>query len=96
MTAIANGQPVTAPLPDMKVSVRQVFGFDSNMEVPAYSQTTEHVPDVDEDYLFNRETTLAILAGIVYGAMYALVVFVEPHQGEMTVRIPPERLNPQQ
>ena len=66
MNAIANGQPVTAPLPDMKVSVRQVFGFDSNMEVPAYSQPSEHVPDVDEDYLFNRETTLAILAGFAY------------------------------
>jgi cobaltochelatase CobS len=50
-------------LPDMKVSVRQVFGFDSNLEVPAYSQTEEHVPDVDPDYIFDRETTLAILAG---------------------------------
>ncbi len=64
MNAIANGQ--TAPLPDMKVSVRQVFGIESNLEVPAYSQTSEHVPDVDEDYLFNRETTLAILAGFAY------------------------------
>ncbi|HEX5866743.1 MAG TPA: cobaltochelatase subunit CobS [Beijerinckiaceae bacterium] len=50
-------------LPDMKVSVRQVFGFDSSLEVPAYSQTEEHVPDVDPDYIFDRETTLAILAG---------------------------------
>ena len=50
-------------LPDMKVSVRQVFGFDSNLEVPAYSQTEEHVPDLDPDYIFDRETTLAILAG---------------------------------
>jgi cobaltochelatase CobS len=50
-------------LPDMKVSVRQVLGFDSNLEVPAYSQTEEHVPDVDPDYIFDRETTLAILAG---------------------------------
>jgi len=50
-------------LPDMKVSVRQVFGFDSNLEVPAYSQSEEHVPDLDPDYIFDRETTLAILAG---------------------------------
>ncbi len=64
MTATVNGE--TAPLPDMKVSVRQLFGFDSNLEVPAYSQTGEHVPDLDEDYLFNRETTLAILAGFAY------------------------------
>jgi cobaltochelatase CobS len=50
-------------LPDMKVSVRQVFGIDSDLEVPAYSQTEEHVPDLDPDYIFDRETTLAILAG---------------------------------
>ena len=47
----------------MKVSVRQVFGIDSDMEVPAYSEPDEHVPDVDPDYLFDRPTTLAILAG---------------------------------
>jgi len=50
-------------LPDMKVSVRQVFGIDSDLEVPAYSEPDEHVPDVDPDYLFDRTTTLAILAG---------------------------------
>lgn len=45
--------------------------------------------------LFRLLTTLAILAGLVYGGMYALVMLVEPRTGEMTVRIPPERLNPQ-
>jgi cobaltochelatase CobS len=50
-------------LPDMKVSVRQVFGIDSNLEVPAYAKPDEHVPDFDPDYIFDRETTLAILAG---------------------------------
>ncbi|BBU61044.1 MULTISPECIES: cobaltochelatase subunit CobS [Methylosinus] len=53
----------SAPLPDLKVSVRQLFGIDSDLEVPAYSERTEHVPDKDPDYLFDRETTLAILAG---------------------------------
>src|SRR4029078_2879553 len=38
----------------------------SNFEVPAYSKTSEHVPELDEDYLFNRETTIAILAGFAY------------------------------
>src|SRR5246127_4560749 len=42
--------------PDMKVSVRQVFGIDSDLEVPAYSE-------VDADYRFDRATPLAILAG---------------------------------
>ena len=50
-------------IPDMKVSVRQVFGIDTDLEVPAYSKADEHVPDVDPDYLFNKEVTLAILAG---------------------------------
>jgi cobaltochelatase CobS len=50
-------------LPDMKVSVRQVFGIDTDLEAPAYSQAEEHVPDLDPDYVFDRETTLAILAG---------------------------------
>ena len=53
-------------MPDTKASVKQLFGFDSNMEVPAYSTTSEHVPDLDPDYLFNRETTLAILAGFAF------------------------------
>jgi cobaltochelatase CobS len=52
-----------AGLPDMKVSVRQVFGIDSDIEVPAYSEPDAHVPDYDPDYLFDRDTTLAILAG---------------------------------
>ena len=46
--------------------------------------------------LFRFLMTLLILAGLAYGAMYALVLFVEPTRGEMTVRIPPERLQPQQ
>jgi cobaltochelatase CobS len=52
-----------AGLPDMKISVRQVFGIDSDLEAPAFSESDEHVPDLDPDYLFDRETTLAILAG---------------------------------
>jgi len=55
-----------APLPDMKVSIRQVFGIDSDMEVPAYSTPDEHVPEFDPDYRFDRPTTLAILAGFAH------------------------------
>ncbi len=53
-------------LPDTTVSIQEMFGIESNMQVPAYSQSAEHVPDFDEDYIFNRETTLAILAGFAY------------------------------
>src|SRR5262245_25387614 len=55
-----------ANLPDMKVSIRQLFGFDSDMEVPAYSEADAHVPDVDPDYRFDKPTTLAILAGFAH------------------------------
>ncbi|MFA5121569.1 cobaltochelatase subunit CobS [Zavarzinia sp.] len=52
--------------PDIKVSVRQMFGIDSDLEVPGFSAPNEYVPDLDETYRFDRETTLAILAGFAY------------------------------
>ncbi len=55
-----------AGLPDTTVSVRKVFGIDSDLEVPAYSETSEHVPDHDPDYLFDPATTHAILAGFAH------------------------------
>src|SRR3954468_22132433 len=58
--------PASAAMPDMKVSVRQLFSIDSDMEVPAYSQADDYVPDVDPDYRFDRQTTLAILAGFAH------------------------------
>src|SRR6202000_2362550 len=60
--AMTHAQKVSG-LPDMKVSVLQVFGIDSNLEVPAYSEVDPHVPEVDTYYRFDRATTLAILAG---------------------------------
>ena len=56
----------TPGLPDIRLSVRKTFGIDSDMEVAAYSQGDEHVPDFDPDYLFDRDTTLAILAGFAF------------------------------
>ena len=53
-------------LPDTKITVRTVFGIDSDLQVPAFSVPDEHVPDVDPDYLFDRDTTLAILAGFAH------------------------------
>ena len=52
--------------PDIKVSVRQTFGLDSDLQVPAFSRASEHVPDVDDAYRFDHDTTLAILAGFAY------------------------------
>ena len=52
--------------PDIKVSVNQVFGLESDMEVPAFSEDCEYVPTLDEAYRFDKETTLAILAGLAH------------------------------
>ncbi|MCH9020258.1 MAG: cobaltochelatase subunit CobS [Proteobacteria bacterium] len=52
--------------PDIHVSVRQAFGIDSDLEAPAFSQVSEHVPDIDDAYHFDHETTLAILAGFAF------------------------------
>ena len=53
-------------LPDITISVAQSFGIDCDMQVPAYSHPREHVPDIDEAYRFDHDTTLAILAGFAY------------------------------
>ncbi len=53
-------------VPDIDVSARQVFGLDSDLTVPAFSQPNEYVPDIDEAYRFDHDTTLAILAGFKY------------------------------
>ena len=57
------GQTTT---PDITLSVRQTFGLDTDMTVPAFSKPTDHVPDLDEAYRFDHDTTLAILAGFAF------------------------------
>ncbi len=52
--------------PDLMVSVRQTFGLDMDLEAPAFSLRSEHVPDVDPAYCFNHDTTLSILAGFTH------------------------------
>jgi len=49
--------------PDRMVPVREVFGLDSSMLVPAFDAPDQHVPVVDEAYRFNPDVTLALLAG---------------------------------
>ncbi|MDD9906400.1 MAG: cobaltochelatase subunit CobS [Rhodospirillaceae bacterium] len=49
--------------PDIEVSVRQAFGLDTDMVVPGFSTSSDYVPERDETYVFDHETTMAILAG---------------------------------
>jgi cobaltochelatase CobS len=62
-----NAAPTSSiDMPDTVVIARDAFGVDSDMEVPGFSLRTEHVPDIDPAYKFDRETTLAILAGFAF------------------------------
>ena len=67
----AIAEPRTTPtsaiaLPDAMVKANELFGIETDQEVPAFSLRTEHVPEVDQAYRFDRETTLAILAGFAF------------------------------
>ena len=52
--------------PNITVSARQLFGIDSDFEVPAFSEPSDHVPEIDKAYRFDQDTTLAILAGFAH------------------------------
>ncbi len=52
--------------PDTTIDAREMFGVDMDLAVPAFSQADERVPDLDPDYVFDPDTTLAILAGFAF------------------------------
>ena len=54
---------ISEGLPDIKINVQQIFGIDSDLEVPGFSEANDHVPEIDNTYIFDHDTTLAILAG---------------------------------
>jgi len=56
---------ITASTPDRLLSVRELFGIDSDLRVPAFAERSEHVPDIDSVYRFQPDVTLAILAGFM-------------------------------
>ena len=58
--------PSIEKTPDIKLSVNQTFGFESDMEVDAFSEKSEYVPEIDKSYKFDKETTLAVLSGFAF------------------------------
>ncbi len=64
--AETNDQQLIALVPDRKVSVKETFGVDVDMMVPAFSIKDAHVPDLDPSYQFDPETTRAICAGFAH------------------------------
>ena len=62
--------------PDIKVSLKQTFGIDSEMEVEAFSKKNEYVPEIDKSYKFDRDTTLAIISGFAFNKRVLFRVFL--------------------
>ena len=52
--------------PDIKISVNQSFGIDTDMLVDGFSKKNEYVPEIDKVYKFDRDTTLAIISGFAF------------------------------
>ena len=57
---------LTELVPDIKVSIKQTFGLDTDMQVDGFSKKNEYVPDIDNSYKFDRDTTLAIISGFSF------------------------------
>ena len=66
MTTIPSGASAMPTQPDTTVDVRETFGIDVDWQVPAFSVKDEHVPETDSAYVFDPDTTLAILAGFAH------------------------------
>jgi cobaltochelatase CobS len=64
-------------IPDAIVQAREAFGIDVDLAVPAFSTPNEHVPACDPDYVFDRDTTVALLAGFAHNRR----VLIQGHHG---------------
>ncbi|MGX1747450.1 hypothetical protein ACWID1_13265, partial [Brevundimonas sp. NPDC055320] len=62
----ASPDPLVTLEPHRKVTLREAFGVDSDMLVPAFETRDSHVPEIDGSYRFDPQTTIAICAGFAY------------------------------
>ncbi|MHC3127675.1 cobalamin biosynthesis protein CobS [Brevundimonas sp. GN22] len=62
----ANIDPLLTLAPHRKVTLREVFGIDSDMLVPVFDERDSHVPEIDPTYKFDPQTTIAICAGFAF------------------------------
>ena len=60
---MADGSMDIDAKPQTEISVREVFGIDSDMKVKGFAERADRVPEIDPTYKFDPDTTLAILAG---------------------------------
>jgi len=66
MTSTTEQSGTLMAAPDIQLDVRATFGVNIDMQVPAFSQADGRVPDIDPNYVFDPDTTLAILAGFAF------------------------------
>ena len=76
MTIGESGFPADTK-PDIEIKVAEVFGIDADISVPAFSARSDHVPEIDADYRFDHDTTMAILAGFGHNRR----VMIQGYQG---------------
>ncbi|KAK0352875.1 hypothetical protein LTR94_019054 [Friedmanniomyces endolithicus] len=62
----ASPDPLITLEPTRRVTLREAFGIDSDMTVPAFAERDSHVPEIDEAYRFDPQTTIAICAGFAF------------------------------
>ncbi|MCB2135972.1 MAG: cobaltochelatase subunit CobS, partial [Rhodobacteraceae bacterium] len=63
---MADGMLDQIAKPTEEISVREVFGIDTEMKVKGFAERSDRVPEIDPTYKFDPDTTLAILAGFAY------------------------------
>ena len=63
---MADGAQMAAEAPTVDISVRDTFGLDTDMMVKGFAEGSDRVPDLDEGYKFDYDTTMAILAGFAH------------------------------
>ena len=52
--------------PDKEVNASELFDIDTDFVVPSYSVKDDYVPEIDKNYIFDKDTTLSILAGFKF------------------------------
>ncbi|MDP1777805.1 MAG: AAA family ATPase, partial [Brevundimonas sp.] len=62
----ASPDPLLTLEPHRKATVREIFGVDSDMTVPVFTERDSHVPEIDDAYRFDPQTTVAICAGFAF------------------------------
>ncbi len=86
---MADGATEYNAKPTETVSVRDVFGIDTDMTVKGFAEPSERVPEVDPTYKFDPDTTLAILAGFSHNRRVMIQAITAPASRPISNRSPP-------